>query len=757
MKSILFFFSTLIWTVSSLAQTGSITGIISDADTKETLIGVNVKIQGTEKGAATDANGKYYINTLTPGVYALEISYIGYQTKSVTDIVVGANRVVVRDVQLSPSAFQSEELVVTSSYYESATSANVSTVSFNPEELRRSPGSAQEFARVLMALPSVSQSRESSQDMLVRGGSPMENAFYVDNIPVPAVQHFRDQGGASQGPIGIVNSDLIADLDFYAGAFSVAYGDRLSSVSDVTYREGNKNRTSGSAGLNMAGFTFDSDGSFANDKATWMISARRSFLDLIAAAINAGGAPRYQDAQIKLTYELNKNQKLSFLNINGSSNFTQSIDDAIETKLDRAARADYAQNTAGLNLRSLWNNGYSNTSISHSYFSETGRDRDVVSRSDVARREVDQNSVTMRNVNHWTANDRLKFDFGAEATLEWNDFGVFQAQETISTGDVRPEINSSSDLQGSLAAGFASATFSVVPSLSVTTGFRGDWNSFNEEFYVSPRANLNWQIAPKLGFNAGWGMFRQTLPRFLMAQNPGAEELPSMLSTHIIAGLSYFITEDTKISVEYFDKQYSDVPRVAANSDLFVPIYVPDNGAFLYQDLETGGQGWARGVELLVQKKLAQNLYGMVSASYFRTRYEDARGNWHNREFDTQYLFSVIGGYRPSAKWEFSARWSLQGARPITPIDVAASQQAGTTVLDMTQFLDDRLTPFHSLYARADRRFFFEKTNLVAYVELWNAYNQRNIDFQYWNSYDNRIEEQEQFSLLPVVGMRFEF
>jgi hypothetical protein len=297
-------------------KTGSLTGTITDAETQETLIGVNILLEGTEMGAATDINGVYLIENITPGVYVLEVRYIGYQTRRIPDVVIGSNRTIQQNVELSMASIESDEVVVMGSFFSSGRDAQVSQTSFNPEELRRSPGAAQEFSRVLVNLPSVAAKGETSQDILVRGGSPLENGFYIDNIMVPSVQHFRQEGGNSNGPLGIVNGDLIADLDFYSGGFSSRYGDRMSSISDISYREGARDRTRGDVGLNMAGFTGAFEGGIGTEKrGSWMISARRSYLDLIAAAINAGGAPSYQDAQTKIVYDLNSKNKLTFLDL----------------------------------------------------------------------------------------------------------------------------------------------------------------------------------------------------------------------------------------------------------------------------------------------------------------------------------------------------------------------------------------------------------------------------------------------------------
>ena len=224
---------------------------------------------------------------------------------------------------------------------------------------------AQELARVLNALPSVASKGETSQDMLVRGGSPTENGYYIDNIPLPEVRHFKTEGGQSSGPIGLVNTELISDIDFSAGGFSSRFGNHLSSVSDITYRDGNSMRLRGDVGANLAGFVFNLDGPLS-EKTTFLVSARRSYLDLIANAINAGGAPSFADAQVKLTFEPNTKNKITFLNIYGTSLFENDISEAFDEGFSDAASVQSNQNTTGINWKHLWKNGFTNTSISYS-------------------------------------------------------------------------------------------------------------------------------------------------------------------------------------------------------------------------------------------------------------------------------------------------------------------------------------------------------------------------------------------------------
>lgn len=737
-------------------EPGEIRGRISDLKTGEALAGVNISLRGTTIGTTTNGDGTYSIKNVVPGVYVVEVRCLGFETRFLTDIVVGANRKTYLDVTLIESVIEGEEVTVTGGYFQSKT-AGVGMVSFNPEEIRRSPGAAQEFSRVLMALPSVASRGETSQDMMVRGGSPNENGFIIDNIQVPGISHFRAANGVSNGPIGIVNTDLVSNIDFYSGGFSARYGDRLSSFSEVTYREGTRNGFRGDGVINMAGFGGNFEKGIAGGKGSVLISARRSYLDLIAEAINAGGAPRYSDMQAKVTYDLSKTQKLSVLNIYGVSSFSQPSSDAREIGESNYLSSRDVQNTFGVNLRSLWNGGFTNTSLSHSF--NTNRFNRYLLDGDVLIVDMDQrlDEVRLRSVSVWQINRNTELDFGVDGAYENGNYHYYFGPDVNRFGVSRPEFRRNNTLGGATAGGWVTLSANNGRGLKLSGGIRADANTYNEQLYIAPRLSASYALTSRWNLTGAAGLFYQNLPRYLVSQNAALANLENTRAQHLIVGTDYMLSEDTRISVEFFDKQYRKAPILPTINAAGDPAWILDGAAGFYESLESTGHAWARGVEVLVQKKLAVNFYGMVSGSYFRTRYRDFAGNWRNRDFDNRVLVSLIGGYRPSKYWEISARWTYLGSRPTTPLDITASADDNTTRFDASAFNTAQLPAFHSMYLRGDRRFFFNKTNLVLYLELWNAYNRQNVNEIYWNRNTQGQDNAYQFSLLPVMGAKFEF
>ncbi|GAB5519998.1 MAG: TonB-dependent receptor [Rhodothermales bacterium] len=738
-------------------QTGTLSGTVVDADTQEPLVGVNVVIAGTTQGTTTDDTGAYELAALSQGTYVITFRYIGFEPVNRTDVVIKPRRTTTLNIGLREAILEGEGVTVTAGYFQPSTTDATSVTSFSTEEIRRSPGSAQEISRVLSSLPGVAARGETSQDLFVRGGSPLENAFYIDNIYIPTAQHFATPDGSSFGPTGLINTEFVERLDFFTGGFSSTYGDRLSSVSAVTYRTGNANRTTGEVGLNFAGGTAILEGPIGSD-ATYFVSARRSYLDLIADAINAGGAPTFSDIQGKAEIKLSPRSTLSILNLYGQSTFEQSQADAIETGDGEYFDVENQQNTAGLTWRQLWQgNGFSTTSVSYSF-----KDRDFVSQQTSSGAERFRESLydtyfNIRNVNYYAISPRAKLEFGAEVLVENGDYAYSGEAYFSRTGLPQPAYQRELDLTSTKAGTFVSALLRPTSRLQLTPGLRVDYGSLNEDVYVSPRLSATFDVTERLSLNGSVGVFRQGVPLFIASQAPENENLEHLSATHYVAGIAYLLRPDTRLTVEVYQKDYDNIPELAAGNPLGDPGYSLDSRGAVLGALTSTGTGYARGVDVLLQKKLADKLYGTLSASFFRSKYTDYQGVERNRSFDNRYLFSAIGGYKPNDRWEVSIRWSYIGGRPYTPIDIAATQVAGEEVLDLAQFNTPRLPAYHSLFLRFDRRFTFKRGSLVTFFSLWNAYNRNNVEDFYWNFDQQFIDARTQFSTLPVGGLEFEF
>lgn len=218
------------------------------------------------------------------------------------------------------------------------------------------------------------------------------------------------------------------------------------------------------------------------------------------------------------------------------------------------------------------------------------------------------------------------------------------------------------------------------------------------------------------------------------------------------------LNEDTRLTIELYQKDYSQLPVDPSQPKDFLFDQVVTNGIFTaHSDFISNGKAYSRGIEAMIQKKLAKEFYGMISASYSISKYRDVEGTWKNRIYDNRFNFNIEGGYKPNSDWELSARFIYAGGAPYTPFDMELSVLNNKGILDLTKINSVRLPDYHSLNIRLDRRFYFEKTNLVIFLSIWNVYNRENISVYTWNEVKNKLTKEVGWNTLPVFGIEYEF
>lgn len=745
-------------TGQSRQKIGSLKGTVIDAATGAPLPGASVQIVGSERGAATDVDGRFRVAEIPVGSYAVRISSVGYDQVTQTDVIVRAGRTTVLESRLYARPIEVEGVTVDAGYFNDSPSEPTSTTQFSAEEVRRAPGSAGDVSRIMFSLPSVAKVNDQVNNLIVRGGSPTENSFYLDNIEIPNINHYP-LFGTSGGPISLLNTDFIKDVTFSAGGFSAAYGDRLSSVMSLSFREGDREQTEFQADLNFAGFGLIGEGPLSKQRGSWMLSLRRSYLDLLVDAIGTGVVPRYSDYQGKLVYDLSPKHRISLLGVLGVDYIKFDREDAIEEGNITDGWSDGYEYAVGAGWRFLWNHsGYSNTTVSYlatqvqaNYFeSSTGKE--------LVDQDNTDGSAQLRNVNFYRFNDGHELEFGFDLKYEMDDFDYYAASYTNFFGDSIPSLTVDRSIRSPRIGGYLNYIEQPTDRLSLTMGVRYDYFDYTGHGHLSPRTALSYRLAEGTKINAAFGIYNQTMPIVLLSQQKSNRSLKDPRAYHYILGFEQMLSEDTRWRVEGYYKWYENFPMNSDQPELFIIDEMIYNEYFFYHpNLRDDGNARSYGVETTIQKKLRQGVYGLLSGAWFRSQYKDLNGVWRNRTFDNRVILSAEGGYKPNDKWEFSMRWIFAGGAPYTPLDIEASQVINRSVRDESRVNESRYPDYHSLNLRVDRRFNFTSSNMIVYFSVWNAYNRGNVAYYYWNEHEKQPDEVLQWSLLPVFGVEFEF
>lgn len=734
---------------------GTIKGKVIDAESKTPIHETRVIVIGTQFIAAADSAGEFSIANVPVGSYTLRFIRAGYETLSQTDVIVKPRRITFVQAELTVAEVRIEEITVTAGYFSRTEVQPTSVTNFSTEEIRRAPGAAGDVSRIIGGLPSIARTDDTENSLVVRGGNPFENGFILDNIEIPNINHFPAQG-SSGGPIGMVNVDFIRDVEFYTGGFSAAYGDKLSSIMNMTFREGNSDEFDGQLDIGFAGFGAIVEGPIPKEKGSFMFSARKSFLDLIVEAMDEeASVPNYSDYQGKLVYNITPNNKIMVLNILG-------VDSISENEADDMTYGDYAAtiNTLGVNWQYLWSeSGYSNTSVSHTFTKydvnhfETRTDKELMDNNTL------EQAFRLRNTNYYRFNEYNQLQFGVCAEHSITEYDKFLGEYTDALGGSTPEFYMDDEISADKLGIYASYIWKPIHKLTTTLGVRTDYFSYNEAVHISPRLSASYSLTNKTAISGSTGVFYQELPLVLLLQTEENRDLKAPVAYHYVVSLKHLLTENTQLTLEAYQKDYDHFPLEPSTPSLFII----DEHAYRYgfffnhEGLVDSGKARSRGVELMIQKKLAKDFYGLVSGAYSRVKYQDYNDVWRDRVFDNRYNFSVGGGYRPNKVWEFSMRWIYAGGRPYTPFDIAASESINRGVLDQNNINGERYPDYHSLNIRFDRRFYFRNSNLIFYLDIWNAYNRENVSAYNWDESKNKPVTFHQWSLMPIFGLEYEF
>ena len=794
MKNVIILFSLIIIAGTGLAEEkpGAISGKVLDKRTLQGLIAANVVIENTNRGAATDANGDFTVSDLAPGSYNVKVFYIGYSSITRGNVIVNPNRTTTLEIRMEPETLELESVVATASYFEKPKEAVVSTRSMNFEEIRRSPGDLVDVQRAVQALPAVVSGSDQINEIIIRGGYPGENLFIMDNIEIPNPNHFAIQG-AGGGPINMLNSYMVRNIDFYAGAFSAKYGDKASSVMDISLRDGSTDRFRAEGSLGMAGLGVLLEGPISS-KGSYILSARKSYLDLIISSTGLTAVPQYYNLQGKITYHLNDRNTLFFNSVYGNDKIN--IEEGDEAGYGRGAEnvdTKGDQYVNGLTLRTFWaKNLYSLTTVAavcnnydvfvyelpapetkDIYFTNQSKETEIQFKTDLVyqvSKNIEANiGASYKNVN---------FDYdvwGESDTLFLYDYP--QNPETvIDLFKIYPEYRIERGVTSYKSAFYTQFSFDLLRHFRLTSGIRYDYFDFNAFSSWSPRIGMSYFITPKATANLAYGIHYQSPAYVELAANALNADLSSKYTEQFIAGFEYLFRDDIKMVIEAYHKEYNDVP---VNITLTtVDPYDYDDGRYL-----NVGEGYSRGVEFFLQKKITKGFSTIVSYAHSRTRATDPRfGTEFNWDYDYRNVFTFIGGYKfnlkdklwyaqlkhkwwyhtlswipffPADEVELSTKFRYLGGRPYTP-PVYRPELKEWAVEEQQQLNSLRFPAYYRLDFRIDRRFIFDTWNLVIFFDVVNILNRDNI-WNYNYNDDGSRERVLQYSTLPVGGVSVEF
>lgn len=777
----------LCWNV--FAAEYQIKGVVIDKSTRQPLEFVNVLVVGLGIGASTDANGNFLITQVPPGIYRLQASFLGYKTELTPEYRVNHVTPYVQ-IELEEENASLNEVVVTASPFQKVPESPVSLRVIGLQEIEKAPGANRDISKVVQNYPGVAFSPIGYRnDLIVRGGGPSENRFYLDGVEIPNINHFSTQG-ASGGPVGLIDADLIRSVKFYSGAFPADKGNALSSVLDFSLRDGDMERNSLKATLGASEVSLSSNGHIGN-KTSYLVSVRQSYLQALFKILGLPFLPAYTDASFKIKTRFDSHNELTLLGLGGIDRMKLNLgiegEDA-EYMLSYLPEINQETYTVGGVYRHYSQRHVQSIVLSQSYLNNRNvkyRDNDESSEENLTLRlgSIEQETkLRMENTSSWSM-------WKVKAGFDLN-YSRYKSNEyrKVFTNALR-EYDYHTDLSLWRWGMFASVDYAAPDkSFTASMGVRTDGNNYSDKMkelwrQLSPRLSVSYRLIEGLTLSGHVGLYYQ-LPSYTALGFTGEEgeyvnrHLDYISVSQESLGLSWAPNENMELSVEGFYKLYGHMPFSLSDQ---IPLSCKGNdyGTIGNEALSSEAKGRSYGVELMFKWLLTQKLNLSSSLTIFKSEFKDGeQGSYVPSAWDNRFILNMSGTYNFPKHWSLGAKVSCIGGSPYTPYDVEKSSLVeawnvqGRAYYDYSRYNQERLPVFGQLDVRVDKTFYLKKCMLGFYLDIQNitASKLRQPDAlmstgQIENPsaplseqrYVMKSIRQESGTLLPTLGITFEY
>ena len=730
---------------SVLAQTGSIKGVVKNKFSNEPIPFATVVIEGTQLGSLTLDDGTFEIKNINPGFIKIAVTSVGFNPYLSEEIRVSNATHTNLSIDLEESTTTLNEVTVTVNKFTRKTETPLSLHRINIEDIEKSAGANRDISKVIQSLPGVGGTVSFRNDLIVRGGGPSENRFYLEGIEIPNINHFSTQG-ASGGPVGILNVDFIKSADYYSSAFPSGRGNALSSVFDFKLIEGNKDKPSVRASVGASEISLSLN-TPVTENSSLLFSVRRSYLQFLFSQIGLPFLPTFNDATTRYKVKLNKKNELSFLFIGAYDQFKLNFD-AEQTEENRYILGYLPVNnqwsyTVGATHKYFMNNSVLTTVISRNHLNNSiykyANNDDSNPQNLITDFESNESENKLRSEIS-TALNGYNLNFGISTELDQYDTDSYN---NIYTNGIPTEISTTSLLNIVRYGAFGSISKSVIDErLTLTLGVRADGANYSSQTrniidQISPRLSGSYQLLDPLSLNFNVGRYYQ-LPSYTMLGYKNANnELANKSNqigyigvNHYVIGFEINPNKNSKFTFETFFKDYSDYP-FSVEDQVSMASKGGDFGVFGDEEVTPTSAGEAKGFEILYRLKTENKLNISAAYTYVRSSFTNSNNQLIPSSWDSRNLFTTTIGKSLKNNLDIGIKWRYVGGLPYTPWDIETSSyiQAWNVnnrgVLDYSQFNSLRLASFHQLDFRIDKSFYYKNFMIGLYLDIQNLYNRQ--------------------------------
>ena len=765
-------------------------GTVIDKSSRQPLEFINVMIVGLNKGGVTNAEGKFSIEQVPPGIYRLQASAIGYKTVTTPEYILSTRDLHIQ-IEMEENQTELEGVTITASPFRRDIESPVSLRIIELQEIEKSPGANRDISRIVQSYPGVAFSPIGYRnDLIVRGGSPSENRFYLDGVEIPNINHFSTQG-ASGGPVGILNADLIREVNFYTGAFPTDKGNALSSVLDFKLRDGDMERNSVKATLGASEVSLASNGHLGK-KTSYLVSVRQSYLQFLFDMLGLPFLPTFTDAQFKLKTRFDAQNELTVLGLGGIDKMklnTKADDEDNEYILSYLPKIQQETFTLGAVYRHYAGAHVQSVIASHSYLNNRNtkyRQNDESNPDNLTLRLRSTEQNTQFRLENSSSFRNWKVTVGAN--LDYSQYSNTTFQKVYTDHAQTFDYHTYLDIMRWGLFGTINYT-SIDERFTASLGLRADANNYSAAMkdmtdQLSPRLSLSYQLTEHWSLSGNAGLYYQLPPYTALGfkNNNGLYAnkyaLRYMQVSQGSIGINWRKGDTFEVSLEGFYKDYDKIPLSVADG---IPLTCKGNdyGVIGNELLTSTAQGRSYGAELLLKWLIAKKLNLASSFTLFKSEYRNNKeSKYIASAWDNRFIFNLRGTYNLPRHWSVGMKVSCIGGAPYTPYDadksslVTAWNAQGKPYYDYTRYNEERLPAFTQVDIRIDKTFYLKRCMLGFYIDLQNIAGSKlkqadvlmstgvikNPDAPIAGQrYVMKSVKQESGTLLPTLGITFEY
>ncbi len=745
MKTNILFLFLFLFSASIFAQNGIIKGRVFNHKNNEPVPFTNIIIDGKpNEGTTSDIDGNFTINSVQPGYVKIVASSVGFKKYISESFLVTRSHPVNIEIPMDELVLTLESVEIKPELFQKNEESPLSVQTLSVQDIEKSPGSNRDVSKVIQTLPGVSTGVSFRNDIIIRGGGPSENRFFLDGIEIPYLNHFATQG-ASGGAVGIINVDFIREINLYTGAFKASRGNALSSVMELNQIDGNKDKFGARLTLGSSDLALTLNGPVSKNSAV-IFSVRRSYLQLLFSLLKLPFLPTYNDYQFKYKIDIDKQNQLSVISIGALDNNKlnkgiENPDDFQKYILGNLAENDQWSYAFGLVYKHFRPKGYGTWILSRNMLNnEQNKYRQNIEVPDSLlfnyKSQEIENKFRYESVADLKA---WKIMYGGGA--EYAKYNNKTFQKVFYGGQLRTlDYNSALEMVKWNIFGQISKAF-YNQKLELSFGVRTDANNYSSKMMnpltqISPRFSASYSIiTDKLSLNFNMGRYYQ-LPAYTtlgFRTNNGTLVNDSLgikyiANDQIVLGLQLKPRPSSIITLEGFYKFYMDYPCSLTDSTSLASRGA-DYGSIGAEPVLPVSKGRAYGFELLYRDADLFKFSIILSYTFVRSEFTDLNGDYYPSAWDNRHLFNITVGRKFKYNWEIGAKWRFAGGTPYTPYNmyessiVSAWDAKGRGYLDYSQFNSLRLKSFNQLDLRVDKSFFFKKWSLMVYLDVQNVLN----------------------------------